>query len=89
MHTQLKTSLVYARSLELQHLALKFGQVGSLLEYMSATLKSMHEAWEDVLLMMDTKLATYSSVRQLASSVVLDLERVQEPFGSHFLKKSP
>ena len=59
---QLNSSLISARSHELKHLALKFGQIGSLLEYMSATLKSMHEAWEDVLLMMDAKLAGYSRV---------------------------
>ena len=60
---QLNTSLITERSHELQHLALKFGHISSLLEYMSSTLKSMHEAWEDLLLMMDSKLASYASVR--------------------------
>ena len=59
---QLNTPLVAMRFHELQYLALKFGHISSLLEYMSASLKCMHEAWEDLLLMMDTKLASYASV---------------------------
>ena len=33
------------------------------MEYMSSTLKLMHEGWEDTLALMDSKLANYTSVR--------------------------
>ena len=59
---QTSTSLLLTSQCELKHVALMFGHVASLLDYMNSALKSMHEAWEDLLLMMDSKLATYASV---------------------------
>lgn len=39
-----------------------FGQIAALLDYLNSALKSMYEAWEDILLTMDSKLAAYASV---------------------------
>ena len=50
---------------ELQYVAMVFGHVVSLMEYVSSTLKLMHEGWEDTLAMMDSKLANYTSVRSI------------------------
>ena len=60
----MSTPLVGQRSAELRHMAFKFGQFSSLLEYMRGTLTAMHEAWEDVLVMMDTKLASYAKASE-------------------------
>ena len=53
---------------------MKFGHIAALLDYMNATLKSMHEAWEDLLLMMETKLANYSSVSDSVVSLAVTMQ---------------
>ncbi|KAL5516648.1 hypothetical protein EMCRGX_G002035 [Ephydatia muelleri] len=58
---------------ELQYVAVVFGQVVSLMEYMSSTLKLMHEGWEDTLALMDSKLANYTSTLPEGRSVADEL----------------
>ncbi|XP_065911804.1 anaphase-promoting complex subunit 4-like [Dysidea avara] len=53
--------LLKPRISELSYIAIQFGYISSLIKYMNGVLQSMMEAWEDVLLMMDTKLADYAS----------------------------
>ena len=60
--SQMDTPLIALKSHELHHLSVKFGAIGSVMEYMGSTLKAMHEAWEDLLSMMDSKLASYAKV---------------------------
>ncbi|XP_035673981.1 anaphase-promoting complex subunit 4-like [Branchiostoma floridae] len=58
--TTYNTSLLATRSQELATLAMKYGQVATILGYMENTLRSMSEAWEDILLEMDNKLAKFA-----------------------------
>ena len=60
---QVEVSLLHQRCRELQYLALHYSSICSLLSYTRATLRCMHEAWEDLLLMVDAKLTRYASVR--------------------------
>ena len=55
---------MYDRCRELRHLSLHYSHVCCLLDYTSDTLRCMHEAWEDILLTVDAKLAQYSKVGQ-------------------------
>ncbi|XP_064400180.1 anaphase-promoting complex subunit 4-like isoform X2 [Halichondria panicea] len=55
------TPLFSTNQCELRHTALMFGQITALLDYINSALKSMYEAWEDLLITMDTKLAAYAT----------------------------
>ena len=55
------TKLFSSRSEELEVLSLKYGQISSLLTYLDKTFAAMSEAWEDVLLEVDSKLEKYAS----------------------------
>ena len=57
--------VIRRRHRELQDLSLHYSHISSLLSYATETLSHMSEAWEDVLLTMDIKLAQYSTVRTL------------------------
>ena len=46
---------------ELSALSAKFGVLEGMMNYMSDTLKQISEAWEEILLEMDIKLASYAS----------------------------
>ena len=46
---------------ELSVLSSKFSVVEGMMNYMSDTLKQISEAWEEILLEMDIKLASYAS----------------------------
>lgn len=61
-YIQVEVSLLHERCSELQHLALHYSHICSLLDHARATLRCMHGAWEDLLLMVDAKLARYSTV---------------------------
>ena len=50
---------------ELGRLSLLHCQVESLLDYGRSALQRMQESWEDLLLMVDSKLANYASVRDV------------------------
>ena len=54
------TKLYYSRSEELEVLSLKYGQISSHLTYLDRTFAAMFEAWEDVLLQVDSKLEKYA-----------------------------
>lgn len=54
------TSIFSTYSQELRILALKFGRILTLDSYMDSTLNQMSEAWEDILLEMDSKLNKFA-----------------------------
>ncbi|XP_063233204.1 anaphase-promoting complex subunit 4 [Bacillus rossius redtenbacheri] len=58
---RLQTRVFLERSAELQALALKHGHIVDLLGYASQTMHAITEAWENILLEMDSKLASYAS----------------------------
>ncbi|CAI8031695.1 Anaphase-promoting complex subunit 4 [Geodia barretti] len=70
---QMSVDLIRERYCELQHLSLLYSHVSSLLHYTSDTLRCMTEAWEDVLLTMDIKLAKYSTTLKEGASVADEL----------------
>lgn len=57
----LDTPVLSVHSPELHALALKHGHIVSLLGYLSHTMHSITEAWENILLEMDSKLASYAA----------------------------
>lgn len=57
----LETPLLASHSKELYTLALKQGHISSLQGYLSSTMQAITEAWESILLEMDSKLATYAA----------------------------
>lgn len=62
--------LLNSRQYELSVIAKKIGTVATLMEYFQKTITLMSEAWEDILLEMDTKLTTFASERLAAGSSV-------------------
>uniref|UniRef100_T1IJR4 Anaphase-promoting complex subunit 4 n=1 Tax=Strigamia maritima TaxID=126957 RepID=T1IJR4_STRMM len=61
IHTfSFRTPLLESRQQELQILSLKYGQILSLMGYLSTTIHSISEAWEDILLEIDSKLTVYA-----------------------------
>ncbi|KAJ4436697.1 hypothetical protein ANN_16829 [Periplaneta americana] len=57
----LDTPVLSIRAPELHALALKHGHIVSLLGYLAHTMHSITEAWENILLEMDSKLASYAA----------------------------
>nr|CAD7576622.1 unnamed protein product [Timema californicum] len=57
----IKTPILTERSTELRSLALKHAHIISLMRYLSQTMHSITEAWENILLEMDIKLASYAA----------------------------
>ncbi|GLV41290.1 Anaphase Promoting Complex subunit 4 [Carabus blaptoides fortunei] len=55
------TSVLSLYSKELFTMALKHGHLVSLLSYLDSTMSSITEAWESILLEMDSKLSKYAS----------------------------
>ena len=64
------TGLLLARCHELAVVAKKMGEVTSLMDYFDNTLQAMSDAWEDILLEMDTKLTEFAAERLTAGSSV-------------------
>ena len=64
------TSLLWSHGHELSVIAKKAGKVTSLMEYLDNTVQSMSDAWEDILLEMDTKLTELAAERLTAGSNV-------------------
>ncbi|XP_061192956.1 anaphase-promoting complex subunit 4-like [Saccostrea echinata] len=54
------TKLIASRHKEMRIMALKFGQVLTLTEYLQSTVQQMSEAWEDILMEMDSKLLKFA-----------------------------
>lgn len=57
----LGTPVLAAHTQELQLLAKQHGHIISLLSYMAQTMASITEAWENILMEMDSKLSSYAS----------------------------
>lgn len=64
------TGLLSERCHELAVVAKKMGEVSCLMDYFDNTLQSMSDAWEDILLEMDTKLTEFAAERLTAGSSV-------------------
>lgn len=62
--------LLSSRRHELSVISKKIGTILTLMEYFNKTIILMSEAWEDILLEMDTKLTTFASERLAAGSSV-------------------
>ncbi|XP_015905516.1 anaphase-promoting complex subunit 4 [Parasteatoda tepidariorum] len=45
---------------EIKIVSLKYGHISSLLAYLSSTIRAISEAWEDILLEVDTKIHNYA-----------------------------
>lgn len=54
------TTLYSSRSHELEVLSLKYGRISSLLSYFQDTFQAMSDAWEDILLEVDSRLEKYA-----------------------------
>ena len=61
-HTQMETRILSDWSEQFCRLSLLHSRLVTVTEYMEEVIKTMCESWEDGLLVMDTKLANYSSV---------------------------
>lgn len=59
-----KVPLLASRRCELRTLASKYGRLSSLLSYLAATVKSVAESWEDILLEIDSKLAAFAAEKR-------------------------
>ena len=59
--TQLKGSLLPSRCRELYHLCSCFSHVAAVLEYMSDAVKAMSDAWDSILLQIDSKLSGFAA----------------------------
>lgn len=64
------TGLLSTRCHELAVVAKKMGKITCLMDYFDNTLQSMSDAWEDILLEMDTKLTEFAAERLTAGSSV-------------------
>ncbi|GFU37862.1 anaphase-promoting complex subunit 4 [Nephila pilipes] len=66
-------SLIYDCIEEIKIVSLKFGQISSLLTYLSSTIRAISEAWEDILLEIDTKLHNYAFQKHaLSEGTIID-----------------
>lgn len=59
-YKSLRVPLLYENMNELKIVALKYGQIYSLLTYLCSTIRAISEAWEDILLEVDTKIHNYA-----------------------------
>lgn len=64
------TGLLSTRCHELAVVAKKVGEIACLMDYFDNALQSMSDAWEDILLEMDTKLTKFAAERLTAGSSV-------------------
>lgn len=64
------SGLLSSRCLELAVVAKKMGEITNLMDYFDNTLQAMSDAWEDILLEMDTKLTEFAAERLTAGSSV-------------------
>ncbi|XP_045626150.1 anaphase-promoting complex subunit 4 [Procambarus clarkii] len=60
VHVTIETLILACRHQELRALAYRYGQICGLMTYASHTLTLLAEAWENILLELDLKLATYA-----------------------------
>ncbi|OWF41517.1 Anaphase-promoting complex subunit 4 [Mizuhopecten yessoensis] len=64
------TRLLSSRYQELRILALKCGQIATLIGYLQQTIQQMSEAWEDILMEMDSKLLKFAGEKRTGTSTV-------------------
>ena len=62
LRVQVETPILSDWSEQFRWLSLLHSRLVTVTEYMEEVIKTMCESWEDGLLVMDTKLANYSSV---------------------------
>lgn len=67
--TQLKGSLISSRCRELSHLSSCFSHIAAVLEYMSDAVKAMSDAWDSIVLQIDSKLSCFSATLPADHSV--------------------
>ncbi|XP_052227886.1 anaphase-promoting complex subunit 4-like [Dreissena polymorpha] len=67
LHT-FDTHLLTSHDNELKLLAQKYGQIATFIQYLDATVQQMQEAWEDILLEMDSKLYTFAKQKQASGA---------------------
>ncbi|XP_054707714.1 anaphase-promoting complex subunit 4-like [Uloborus diversus] len=60
MYKSFSVSLLHENSEQIRIVALKYGQISALLSYLSSTIRCISEAWEDILLEIDTKIHNYA-----------------------------
>ncbi|XP_013403134.1 anaphase-promoting complex subunit 4-like [Lingula anatina] len=60
-----ESTLLASRYEEVQALAFKYGHVVTLLEHLRVIIKQMSEAWEDILLEMDSKLVKFAEEKYM------------------------
>ncbi|KAK3598443.1 hypothetical protein CHS0354_014065 [Potamilus streckersoni] len=61
---KLHTALLASRHKELRLLALKYGHIATLFQYLNSTIQQMSEAWEDILMEMDSKLMKFAEEKK-------------------------
>ncbi|XP_033126468.1 anaphase-promoting complex subunit 4-like isoform X3 [Anneissia japonica] len=66
------STLLSSRRIEIAQLSAKYGKISSLMEYLNQTVKSMSEAWEDILLEMESKLNKYAESKPTPGTVCDD-----------------
>ncbi|KAL5022455.1 hypothetical protein ScPMuIL_001610, partial [Solemya velum] len=59
-----ETTLLSSRHKELRLVALKYGQISTLIGYLQSTIQQMAEAWEDILMEMDSKLLKFAEEKK-------------------------
>ena len=64
------TTILASRHAELSVIAKKQGVLATLMEYFDNAMRSMSDAWEDILLEMSTKLTTFAAERRAVGSNV-------------------
>ncbi|KAK6185063.1 hypothetical protein SNE40_007384 [Patella caerulea] len=63
------TTLLLSRHKEIRLMALKYGQLATLIEYLQTTIQQMSEAWEDILMEMDSKLLKYAEEKKNTTGI--------------------
>ncbi|XP_071949251.1 anaphase-promoting complex subunit 4-like [Antedon mediterranea] len=66
------STLLSSRRTEIAQLSARYGKISSLMEYLNQTVKSMSEAWEDILLEMESKLNKYAETKPTPGTVCDD-----------------
>ncbi|XP_064142070.1 anaphase-promoting complex subunit 4 isoform X2 [Loxodonta africana] len=66
---QLKTNLLYSFLPEVTRMARKFTHISALLQYINLSLTCMCEAWEEILMQMDSRLTTFVQEKNTTTSV--------------------
>ncbi|XP_052773276.1 anaphase-promoting complex subunit 4-like isoform X2 [Mya arenaria] len=62
------TTLLKSHDKELHMLAHKYGQIATCIEYLGNVVQQMQEAWEDILLEMDSKLYNFAEQKQASGA---------------------